>query len=156
MYSVQSVKNHEFLHIVGFCSSGFLHYESASNVMVYCVIAKMETMPVINAKSFIHLCSECSHSSGITSVAPTYTKVPATIANMIQSTTGEANSFTAIPIVRPIGPMALKMERYFMISFCGMPDLTKATRSAMDSAGLECDDYVKIQESVNENMRVKI
>ena len=42
-----------------------------SSVMVYCVMANIDTMPEIRAKNFFHLCSCSSHSSGITSVAPT-------------------------------------------------------------------------------------
>ena len=54
---------------------------------------------------------------------------------VIASMIGAANSFTAIPIATPIGPIALKIDRNRMISPVGMPDFKKATRRAIDSAG---------------------
>jgi hypothetical protein len=54
---------------------------------------------------------------------------------MIESIMGAANSFTAIPIATPMGPIILKTDRYLAISSFGMPDFKKATRRAMDSAG---------------------
>mmetsp|Transcript_8666 Transcript_8666/g.18095 ORF Transcript_8666/g.18095 Transcript_8666/m.18095 type:complete len:202 (+) Transcript_8666:253-858(+) len=117
--------------------------------MVYWVIANIEPMPAISAKNFFHLCSESSHSSGITSVAPTYTKVPATIASMIASTIGAANSLTAMPMATPIGPMALKIDKKVSICPFGMPDFKNATRRAIDSAGwCKAMEMVNIAESV--------
>lgn len=95
----------------------------------------MLTIPDMSAKNLVHLYSCSSHSSGITSVAPTYTNVPATVASMIESMMGAANSLTAIPMATPIGPMALKIERYVVICFLLIPDLRNATKSAIDSAG---------------------
>ena len=108
--------------------------------MVYWVMANIEPIPPISAKNFFHLCSESSNSSGITSVAPTYTKVPATMASVMASTIGAANSFTAIPRTTPIGPMALNTDKKVIISPLGIPDFKKATRRAIDSAG--CDDFL--------------
>ena len=115
------------------CARSIFRYSVSVNV--YWVIANIEPIPPISAKNFFHLFSEFSHSSGITSVAPTYTKVPATMASMMASTIGAANSFTIIPRTTPIGPIALKTDRKVIISDLGMPDFKNATRRAIDSAG---------------------
>merc|ERR1711966_14115 len=113
----------------------FFPKNPCSSVIVYCVMAKIDTIPEIKARNFFHLCSGSSHSSGITSVAPTYTNVPATTAIMVASTTGEAKLFTAMPIATPMGPMQLNTERNLTISDFGMPLLRNATSKAIDSAG---------------------
>mmetsp|Transcript_43859 Transcript_43859/g.86032 ORF Transcript_43859/g.86032 Transcript_43859/m.86032 type:complete len:271 (-) Transcript_43859:519-1331(-) len=98
-------------------------------------MASMAPIPAMRLPNFFHLCSWSSHSSGMTSVAPTYTNVPATTASIAASNMGGANSFTAIPMATPTGPQAEKTARYRAISGLEREDLRNATRRAMDSAG---------------------
>ena len=112
-------------------------------------MTKIETIPLIKAKNFFHLCSESSHSSGITSVAPTYTNVPATIATITESTIGAANSFTAMPNATPTGPMALNTDKKRMMSALGIPDFKNATRRAIDSAGYIVEKGTRRREQAN-------
>ena len=46
-------------------------FAHSASVMVYWVMANIDPIPDISAKNFFHLFSELSHSSGMTSVAPT-------------------------------------------------------------------------------------
>ena len=73
------------------------------------------------------------------------------MANMIESTMGEAYSLTIIPNKTPIMPILEKILKKTIICVCVKPDLIKATSKAMDSAG-----WCKEMEMVNRAQSRKV